>query len=47
VIAGLAVRAAKIDSGLADMNQRIDTLEAHMDTEFGRVKDALIEHGRH
>ena len=38
--------AAKIDSGLASVNQRIDALQVHMDTELGRVKDALTEHGR-
>jgi tetrahydromethanopterin S-methyltransferase subunit G len=37
---------AKIDSGLAAVNQRIDALTVHMDAEFGRVKDALMEHGR-
>jgi len=43
----------KIDSGLAGVNQRIDgvdqridALQIHMDAEFGRVKDALVEHGR-
>ena len=37
---------SKVDSGLAAVNQRIDALQIHMDTEFGRVKDALTEHGR-
>jgi hypothetical protein len=37
---------AKLDTGFAAVNGRIDTLETHMDGEFGRVKDALLEHGR-
>lgn len=43
----------RLDSGLTAVNQRIDgedqridALQIHMDTEFGRVKDALMEHGR-
>jgi len=32
----------KIDSGLTAVNQRIDGVDA----ELGRVKDALMEHGR-
>jgi hypothetical protein len=28
------------------VNGRIDALETHMDGKFGRVKDALLEHGR-
>jgi len=43
----------KVDSGLAavnqgvdGVNQRIDALQIHMNAEFGRVKDALMEHGR-
>jgi hypothetical protein len=37
--ASLNDKIDSVDSGLAD-------LRGHMDTEFGRVKDALIEHGR-
>jgi hypothetical protein len=36
----------KVESGLTGVNQRIDALQIHMDVEFGRVKDALMEHGR-
>jgi len=43
----------RIDSGLTSVNhritgvnQRIDALQIHMDAEFGRVKEALMEHGR-
>ena len=36
----------RIDSGLPGVNQRIDALQIHMDAEFGRVRDALMEHGR-
>ncbi len=43
---GLASVPDKVDSGLASVNQRIDSLQVHLDAEFGRVKDALMEHGR-
>jgi len=36
----------KVESGFAAVNQRIDVLQSHTDAEFGRVKDALTEHGR-
>ena len=39
---GLASVNDKIDSGLASVNDRFDKVDA----EFGRVKDALMEHGR-
>jgi hypothetical protein len=44
--AELAAVDEKVDSGFASVNQRIDALQVHMDAEFGRVKDALMEHGR-
>ena len=37
---------ANLGTGFAAVNDRIDALETHMDGEFGRVKDALQEHGR-
>jgi hypothetical protein len=36
----------RVDSGLTGVNQGIDALQIHMDAELGRVKDALVEHGR-
>ena len=43
----------KIDSGLASLNDKVDSGFAavnarfeHVDDELGRVKDALMEHGR-
>ena len=37
---------ARIDSLDAKVDARFAALEVHMDAEFGRVKDALLEHGR-
>ena len=45
-LASVNQRIDNVESGLASVNQRIDSLQVHMDTEFGRVKDALMEHGR-
>lgn len=45
-LASVSDRIDNLDSGLVSVNQRIDVLQVHMDTEFGRVKDALMEHGR-
>ena len=42
VVQGFASLNDKIDSGLASVNDRFDKVDA----EFGRVKDALMEHGR-
>ena len=36
----------RMDSLEARLGTRIDALETRMDGEFGRVKDALLEHGR-
>ena len=38
----LSHKIDKIDSGLASLNDRFDKVDA----ELGRVKDALVEHGR-
>ncbi len=46
VDAKVAAVDVKAGSGFATVNQRIDALQNHMDAEFGRVKDALLEHGR-
>ena len=37
---------SRIDTVEARLTSRIDSVEGKMDTEFGRVKDALLEHGR-
>ncbi len=39
-------RLESVDGRLDSLEGRFDRLEAHMDAEFGRVKDALTEHGR-
>jgi hypothetical protein len=36
----------RIDSLDAKVDARFAALEVHMDAEFGRVKDAFLEHGR-
>jgi hypothetical protein len=46
VVQGFASVTDRLDSGLTAVNQRIDALQIHMDADFGRVKDALMEHGR-
>ena len=46
VEAKLGTGFAAVRTGFAAVNDRFDALETHMDGEFGRVKDALQEHGR-
>ena len=35
-----------VDARLASVEEKVDSLQVHMDAEFGRVNDALMEHGR-
>jgi hypothetical protein len=37
---------ARLTAVEARLTERIDALQIHMNGEFGRVKDALMEHGR-
>ena len=39
-------RFDSVDARLASVEAKVDTLQVYVDTEFGRVKDALLEHGR-
>jgi archaellum component FlaC len=53
VVQGFASLNDKVDSGLASVNDKVDSGFAavqarfeHVEDELGRVKDALMEHGR-
>jgi hypothetical protein len=49
VVQGFASLGDKIDSGLARVDGRIDSLEAKVDEvalDVARVKDVVMEHGR-
>jgi len=39
-------RLGRVEDRIGRVNQKIDALQIHMNAEFGRVKDALMEHGR-
>ena len=44
--ASVSDRFDSVDARLAAVDAKVDAVKVQMDAEFGRVKDALMEHGR-
>ena len=45
-LTGVEARLTSVEGRLTNVEGKVDTLQVHVEAEFGRVKDALMEHGR-